>query len=192
MKKSQLIALLKDSCGLDYGDRTVAMHFNNCFQTIVGQLFSRDPNQISFYAKQVKLDVVNRVADISKLPIIQDASNAKGIVRIYPTGSECSCLPDDTEFFPAPAYSARSGAMANHLGWAVFYTVTSSRIQFNKSLNKDVAELYADCVLEFSYYSDDEMIPLPAGVGQMIIDATVQAVKGSPAHQNLYKQPKQT
>lgn len=188
MTKQELLQFFKDQSGLEFGDRSVAQHFTNCFNSLTGQLFSRDPGQYSFYCKRMKLDVVNRVAKIT-FPLMQNVSNSKGIVRIYPTGAECSCLPDDTEFWPAPNFTHNSSADANNLSWAVFYTVTSREIKFNRALNKDVTELYADCVVEFSAYGNDEYIPLPAGIAQMIVDATISSIKGDPSHKNIYKPP---
>ena len=185
MTKEQIIQLLKDTAGLDFGDRTVALHFTSCFSSVVGQLF-RDTNQWSFYTKQITLTVKNRVAKLT-VPIMQFAANSKGVVRIYPTGAEDSCLPDDTEFIPMPSYALHSGADANNISSFVFYVVTAIDVRFNKSLPKAVTELYADCVLEFSAYENTDQVPLPSGVAQMIVDATIVSLKGDIAFKDLYK-----
>lgn len=181
MTKEQLIQLVKDLAGVEFGDRTVAIHLGNVFGSVVGQLFSQDNNQYRYYTKRIILPVENRIANLT-IPLIQTKSNANGVLKVSPSN------PDDpTEFYPMPPYALNSGADANKLSWAIFYTVTASEVRFNKSLPKGVTSVLADVIPEFQGYNNNDFINLPAGVQQMIIDGAVAAIKGAPAYQNIYK-----
>ncbi len=186
MKKDVLVQQVKDICGLEFSDRSVALHLSNVFSQVVGQLFNADNNQYNYYTKRVTLPVTNRVAEIT-IPIIQTRSNAKGIVRILPVSSDAACDPDDTEFYPSPSYSLNSSSDANHINGFVFYVVTGTTVRFNRSLPKDVTQVLADVVVSFDAYEDEEEISLPAGVAQTIIDGAVAAIKGDPSSSNIYK-----
>lgn len=186
MIKKELVQLVMDSAGLEFGDRSVQRQIGLAFTTIVGQLFGRDGNQYGFYTKRVPLVVDHRVATLS-VPLIQNAFNSKGVVRVMPTGADSTCLPDRTVFYPAPSYALQSGADANKLSGIVFYTVTANVIRFNESLPDAVTALVADVVPEFSAWDDEDFIPMPAGVAQMIIDSAVAAIKGQPGHINIFK-----
>ena len=186
MKKKELVQLVMTATDMLFGNRTVAMHLGNAFNSVVGQLFARDLNQYQFYTKRITIDVLNRVTTLT-IPLIQTGGNAKGVIRIMPTGSDSACLPDDTEFYPMPAFALRSSTDANSMRMFVFYTVTASTVRFNKSLPKEVTELVADVVPEFHAYLDNDFIQLPQGVAQMIVDAAVSSLKGDPSHANIYK-----
>lgn len=189
MKKKELVQRVMDGAGLKFGDRTVAIDIASVFNTVVGQLFLQDPNQFSVYAKRVTLTVVNRVASLD-FPIIQTKTNANGVLRIMPTGAEGDCCPDKTVFYPAPSYALNSSVEANRLANWVFYTVTAPTVRFNDSLPKEVTALLADVVLEFQGYGDDDYLPLPQGVAQMIIDQSIIAAQNNPAYKNIYKPTK--
>jgi len=186
MKKKELTQLIKDQAGLEFGDRTIALHLTNCFNNIAGQLFLRDINQFNFYTKRITIPVTNRVATLT-VPIIQTVGNANGVLRIMPTGADNSCLSDDVEFYAIPSFALKSSVDANNLNWFVGYTVTANTIRFTKNLPKAVTSLLADCVLEFSAYEDDDFIQLPQGSAQMIVDATVASLRGEQPGKNIYK-----
>lgn len=181
MTKEQIVQLVKDACGLEFSDRTVAMHIGNVFNSIVGQLFASDANQYMFYSKRIIITVDHRTA-VVELPLIQNRTNGNGVPRIMPVD------PDDTTvFYPSPSYSMNSGVDANKLSSFVFYTVTNSVIRFNKSLPETVTSVLADVIPAFEGYEDQDIISLPQGVAQMIVDGAISAVKGTPSHSNIYK-----
>jgi hypothetical protein len=180
MKKKELIQLIMDAAGVRSVDRTTALHLNNSFNTTVGQLFVRDQGQWAFYRKRITLAVTERVASLEGIPIIQTRTNANGVLSVYPTASD-----DKTVFYPAPYYLMRSSADVTKLSGVVYYSVTPDEVTFSTSLPKEVTELYADIVPELQYYEDDDEIPLPTGIAQVIIDQAVQALKGNIAHQPI-------
>ena len=186
MKKEELVQLVLDGAGRQFGERTAAIHIGNIFNTIAGQLFAQDPNQWQFYTMRVLLTVTNRKATLT-IPLIQTPNNAKGVIRVMPSGAESDCMPDDTEFYPMPQYALNSSVDANKMSWAVFYTVNNNTVRFNKSLPEGVTSLYADVVPEFSGYDDDDFISLPFGVAQLIIDGAVASLKGEEGYSNIYK-----
>ena len=186
MTKKEIIQQVLDGAGLDFGDRTAARHLTNTFSTYVGQLFARDPNQYRFFTKQIHIDIKNRVARIP-IPLIQNVSNGKGVPVISPDGVDCECETDGTEFIPMPSYALNSGADANMMSWVVFYTVTHDTIRFNRSMPKDMTSAIATVCPQFHAWGDNDEIPLPDGIGQMIIDSAIAAIKHDPAYQNLYK-----
>lgn len=186
MKKKELIQLVIDGAGKRFGKRSAAIHTSNIFNTIAGQLFGRDGNQYNFYTRRVTITVANRVSTLT-IPLIQTVLNQKGVIRILPTGADSDCLPEKTVFYPSPSYAIESSVDANKLSWAVFYTVTANTIRFNDSLPKEVTRLLADVVPEFQGYAEDDLIALPAGVAQMIIDAAVASLQGKEADVNIYK-----
>jgi len=186
MTKEEIIQRVLDGAGAEFGARTAAMHINDVFNSVAGQLFARDPNQFQFYTKRITLIVSNRVATIT-IPLIQTSVNSRGVIRIMPTGADSDCLPDHTEFWPMPSYALRSSVDANKLSWAVFYTVTANTVRFNDSLPAKVTRLLADVAPEFQGWGNTDFIPMPAGVGQMIIDGSIAAMKGDPAYVNIFK-----
>jgi hypothetical protein len=186
MKKKELVQRVMDDAGLQFGDRTTAMVISSVFNSIVGQLFNKDPNQFMFYTKRITLTVNNRVSTLT-VPIIQTRVNGSGIPQIMPTGADNDCCPDGTVFYPMPSYALRSKSDVNNLSNIVFYTVTGSKVRFNNSLPKDVTSLLADVVMEFHGYDDDDFFNLPSGVAQLIIDQSVAAIKAKQAHVNIYK-----
>ena len=179
MTKATIIQLIKDRCGLQFSDRTVAIHLGHVFTSVLGQLFAQNPNQWEFYSKRIKLSVSNRFAALT-VPVIQTITNGNGVPRCYSADG-------DTVFYPSPYYSLTSSADAANLHGFVFYTVTANGIRFSDTLPEDTTEVLADAVLEISAYGDNDFINLPSGVAQTIIDLTVQAVNGGNAHGNIYK-----
>lgn len=178
-----------DGAGWEFGHRTAAMCISEVFETLVGQLFARNPNQYEFYTKRVTLTVDNRKA-ILTIPLIQTPNNANGVLRCMPTGADCDCYPDETVFYPAALSAIKSTVDANNLSDFVFYAVTNNMVYFNKSLPKTITALLADVVPRFHGYDDDDFITFPAGIGQAIIDGSIAAMNANPAYINLYKKKK--
>lgn len=186
MTKRELVQKILDGLGAEFGHRTAERHISSVFNTVIGQLFTTNQNQYRYYTKRITLTVKNRVATVP-IALIQNASNGHGIPAIMPTGAEDDCCPDDTEFYPAPSFSLHSGADANLMGWVVFYTVTQDKVRFNKSLPKEVTSLIAEVIPQFTAYEDSDIINLPSGVEQMIVDQSIAAMKADPAYINIYK-----
>ena len=186
MRKNEIVQAVMDAAGMDFGHRTAAIHISTVFNSVVGQLFARDNNQFQFFCKRVKISGSNRTF-IIPMSLIQTYANSKGVVRGMTTGAECPCLPDDSEFYPMPPYALKSSVDANNMADFIFYTVTVSVIRFNNSLPKEVTELLFDVVPEFQEYLDEDIISLPMGVAQAIIDGAVSSLRSDPAHTNIYK-----
>jgi len=186
MNRAQLISLVKDAVGVQFGDRTIALKIGTVFETLAGQLFNVNPGQWEFYSRDVRLTVDNRVATLD-IPLIQTKLNGNGCPRIRPTGASCLCLPDDTVFYPAPPYGLSLDVDAVKVNGFVFYRVTNSRIEFSKSLPLGVTEVIATVIPQLSYYGDDDLISLPTGIAQMIVDQSIAALKGDPAAMNVFK-----
>ena len=186
MNKAQLIALVKDATGQEFGDRTIALKMGMVFTDYASQLFGTNLNQWEYYSRQVTLNVANRVAALT-IPLIQSRLNGNGCPRIVPTGASCECIPDTTVFYPAPTYGLNIEVDATTIEGMVYYTVTNSEIRFSRSLPAGVTEVTATVIPTLEYYGDDETITLPSGIAQMIVDATIAVLKGQPAPGNIYK-----
>lgn len=181
-----------EGAGVQFGHRTAALHLNNAFSTIVGQLFSKNPNNWYFFSRKVKLAVNNRVAKLD-VPLIQNATNSNGVISVSPTGASCKCFPDDTVFYPIPPYALNSSSDISTQSWFIGYAVTQEEVRFTRSLPSEVTELEADVVPQLQYYSDHDEIALPSSVAQMIIDSAVASMKGGKSGNDIYKKyPKST
>ena len=186
MTKKELVQKILDGVGADFGHRTAEQHISSVFNTVIGQLFSTNNNQFRYYTKRITLAVKNRVGTIP-IPLIQNSRNGKGVPAIMPTGADDDCCPDGTVFYPMPPFALNSGVDANMMSEFVFYTVTQNEVRFTRSLPKEVKAVLADVVPQFTAYEDDDMINLPSGVEQMIVDQSIAAMKADPAYVPLYK-----
>jgi len=186
MTKRELIQLIKDGAGVDFGDRTVAKKIGMVFESVASQLFATNNNQWAYYSKTVTLPVVNRVAKLT-IPLIQTKNNSNGVPMIQLTGAACSCEPDETVFYSTTSYGMNTSVDAAKVSTFVFYVVTANEIRFARTLPADVTEVSATVIPEFSAYSDDEFINLPSGAAQQIIDLCIAAVQGNAVNTNIYK-----
>lgn len=181
MKKAEIVQLVLDGAGMQFGKRTAERHIAHVFNTFVGQLFRTNLNNFEFYSKNVPLTADCRECTLD-FPVIQTANNGSGILRAY-----FACDPSNS-FHPAPAYAINSQVDANAMADMVFYSVTGNKIRFGKSFPEGQVEFIAVVVPEFQGYADDDYINLPTGIAQMIIEGSVASLKGEQAGKNLYKQ----
>jgi hypothetical protein len=184
MIKNQLVQLLADSAGEKFAMRKVALHYEQAYNTIVGQLFSGNGNQYSFFTKEYTVPVLwNSGNPYSMLPatVIQCEDNSKGVRRISTTSG-------DTAFYPAPSYFLDSSSDCTMAYGFIAYVVKYDRIKFDKRLPKIVTSVLMELVVPFSAWGDDEDIPIPSGVADNIMALAIQTLGGKiEAHTNAFK-----
>ena len=186
MTKAQLIRLVMEGAGKEFGDRTVALKVGMVFESLAGQLFGSNLNQFEFYSRDIILPVTNRVATLTTA-LIQTKLNGNGCPRIRPTGASCECMPDSTIFYPVPSFGLSLNVDAVKVPGMIFYRVTNGEIQFSHSLPEGVTEVIATVIPQLSEYADDDLITLPSGIAQLIIDQSIAAVRGDAAAANVFK-----
>ena len=188
MIKSKLIYAVKDAVGKQYGDRTIAETASNVIIQIFGQLFARDLSQWDLYVKEYVADIVRTDTEVYALhpvPVIQLPDSANGVRFIY------SEKESNRRFEPMPQQSfiTYSKLGMSELTQTVGYMVYTDRTKF-WNLPLSVEKVREHIVTPFAEWSDEEDFPLPSGMAQTIIDATVDSMRGNPTATNIYK-PKQ-
>lgn len=181
MLKSQIVQLVADAVGEKFALRTVALHIENAYNTIVGQVFVQNANQLDFYAKPYEAEVHHGKQTYAKVPvaIIQNADNAKGVRAVYTEEM-------DTRFTAAPTFVIDSSCDSTMIGY-VFYAVKHDRVLF-KNLPKEVKKVVMDLVIPFHLWDDADDIPIPGGVADNIIALSIQTWNAdTAAHTNAYK-----
>lgn len=179
MRKDALLQLVIDGAGLKFGFRTAEMHLTNTFNTVVAQIFQKDPNNWTYFTKVVPLTVVDRKAEID-IPIIQTSTNSRGIPRITLTDQKTEC-------YPVPAHALYSASDVFGIQNMIGYVTMQDRVEFTKGMPMGTVTVYAWAVVEFSQYADDDQIILPSGVSQLIVDQTIAAMKTETAYKNIHK-----
>ena len=184
MIKEKLVQLLADSVQEKFAMRTVALHYEQAYNTIVGQIFVQDANQYDFYIKPYRVNVVRQDGEIYALlpaPIIQNVDNAKGVRNVR-------TLQNDTRFYAAPLYLLDSSSDCTKMHEIYFYGVTHDRIKLDKKLPTAVKKLNVYLVVPFSEWGDKEDISIPGGVADNIMALAMQTLQGkTDNHTNAYK-----
>jgi len=179
MIKEKLVQLVADAVGEKFALRTVALHIENAYNTIVGQVFVQNPNQLDFYAKPYEADVVDNYA-LFPVPVIQNADNAKGCRSIHD-------LKNTMRFYAIPVYALDSSSDVTRLPDFVFYAVRSDRAEF-LNLPKMVKKVLMSLVVPFSEWGDKEDLPIPSGVADNIVALAIQTLNAeTQVHSNAYK-----
>lgn len=184
MRKDQWIELVQKRAGVDFQLRTIALHIENAINTVLGQLFARDPQQWDMFSKSYTADVVPGTRPYALLPesIIQTPDLAKGVRRIYANGS------DDLVFVPIPA----SGHQLFHevgldqIDDSVGYEVKADRVRFF-NMRYPITSVTMDLVIPFSKWSDSDDFPIPSSTANIITDMAVATVMGKEYEPNIYK-----
>jgi len=183
MVKEKIVQLVADAVGENFALRTVALHIENAYNSIVGQIFASNPNQLDFYAKPYEVAITrNKGRVFANIPvaIIQSPDNARGVRSISDKDGTC-------RFYAVPLYALRSSCDAAKLSGFVFYGVKTSIVEF-LNLPKQVDSVMMDLVIPFSLWDDSEDIPIPSGVADNIIALAMQTLnKETTLHTNAFK-----
>ena len=183
MIKEKIVQLVADAVGEQFSLRTVALHIENAYLTIVGQVFVQNPNQLDFYAKPFEATVTrNKSKTFAIIPvqIIQSPDNAKGVRSV-------TDLEGTTRFYAVPIYALRSNCDAAKLYGYTWYGVRANSVEF-LNLPKEVDKVIMECVVPFSAWEDAEDLPIPSAVADNIIALAIQTLKGeTTVHSNAYK-----
>ena len=184
MRKEQWVESVQANAGLRYRDRTIALHIEQAINTVLGQVFNKDPNQWDMFAKPYEADIVTGIRPYALLPkrIIQTPDLAKGVRRVYAIGS------DVLVFVPMPGFGHQlfRTVELDKVDDAIGYEVKADRIRFY-NLREPIARVMMDLVIPFSEWSDTDDFPIAMGTANMITDMAVKTLMGMPGDKNIYK-----
>jgi len=185
MLKGKMTDLIKDATGRKFGDRTVSLHTETAFDTVVGQLFARDPNQWDIYCQPFTVDVANvkpRPYAILPKRIIQTPDVANGVRRIFSTND------DGLDYIPMPynGFQFYGELKLDDVDDSVGYAVRADRVEFF-NMPAITKQVRMELVLPWSEWDDAQDIPLPSGVANMIIQQAVATLSNQPVETNIYK-----
>lgn len=187
MRKDQWIETVKRIVGAGFGDRTIALHIEMAQNTVLGQIFLRDPAQLDFFTKQYNATVVSGDRPYALLParIIQTSDLANGVRRIYPVGSNAIM------FIPMPSmgHSVFSEVGLDNLDDSCGYEVKTDRVMF-WNLRYPVENIIMELVVPFTDWDDEDDFPIPAGTADQITQLAASMFAGKPAETNIYKKQK--
>ena len=188
MRKDQLVHLCLDILGLRFQDRTVALHLESAWNTVVGQTFRKDSKQLDFYAKSFDADVThgNRPFTLLPVPIVQGIDFGKGVRRIN--------LPEsnDFDFVPMPAIGLQAfdevglGDVTKSIG----YFVRHDKVEY-WNMPKFIKKVRMELVIPFSAWKDSDDIPIPDGTAEQIIQMAVQSFRGGQPQTDIHKKSEQ-
>ena len=184
MIKGKVIDQVKDMTGNKFRDRTVAVHIEDAFNTVVGQLFKNDPSQWDLYCQSFTVDVNNvKPRPYAMLParIIQTPDIANGVRRIFSTDD------DNLDYIPMPynGFQFYGILQLDDVDDSVGYAVRSDRVEFF-NLPSIINQVRMELVLPWSEWDDTQDIPLPSGVANLIIAQAVQTLTGIQPDTNIY------
>lgn len=184
MRKDQFIESVQKIVGMRYGDRTVTLHIEQAINTVLGQVFNRDPNQWDMFAKSYEATIVTGTRPYALLPeaIIQTPDLAKGVRRVYASGS------DKLMFMPMPGFGHQLFQEVNldKVDDAIGYEVKADRIKFY-NLRAPITTVTMDLVIPFSKWEDSDDFPIPMGTANMIVDMAAATLSGKEGDKNIYK-----
>ena len=188
MIKGKVIDQVKDMTGNKFHDRTVAVHIEDAFNTVVGQLFKGDPNQWDLYCQSFTVDVDNvKPRPYALLPkrIIQTPDVANGVRRIFSTDD------DNLDYVPMPynGFQFYGILQLDDVDDSVGYAVRTDRVEFF-NLPSIIKQVRMELVLPWSEWDDSQDIPLPSGVANLIIQQAVATLSNQPVETNIYKPKK--
>lgn len=184
MIKEQWIESVQANAGLRYRDRTIAIHIEQAINTVLGQVFNKDPTQWDLFAKPYEADIVTGIRPYALLPerIIQTPDLAKGVRRVYAIGS------DDLVFVPMPGFGHQlfREVGLDQVDDAIGYEVKFDRIKFF-NLRQPITKVIMDLVIPFGKWTDTDDFPIPMGTANMVTDLAVKTLQGMPGDKNIYK-----
>jgi hypothetical protein len=186
MNKAQIVELVKQRVGWKWGDRTIALHIENAWNQVVGQLFLNDSHQLDLYCKTYEVDVVTATRKYSLLPVktIQYKDAGGGVRRIH---TQCD---EQLVFVPMRGIdfqifsSLDAGIVATDI---VGYMTKHDRVEYF-DISDDITTVRMEIVPAFSEYEDTDDLPFPDGVAANIYGLVLQMVQGNaPTDTNIFK-----
>lgn len=184
MRKDQWIELVQSNAGLRYRDRTIALHIEQAINTVLGQIFNKDPQQWDLFAKPYEADIVSGVRPYALLPeqIIQVPDVANGVRRIYPAGG------GDLVFMPMPAHGHQlfREVGLDQVDDTIGYDVRADRVWFF-NLRAPIVNITMDLVIPFGRWAFTDDFPIPMGTANTITDIAVKTLQSMPGDRNIYK-----
>ena len=188
MIKGKMTDLIKDATGNKFKDRTINLHIENAWNTVVGQLFKSDPSSFDLYVKSYTIPVTpSKPRPYITLPVrtIETNDTANGVRRIFYADD------DDLSFVPIPASGAQFYSLLNldTIDDSIGYLVKSQIVEF-WNMPSIVKEVRVEIVPAWDEYADTDDIPLPSGVANLIIQQAVATLSNQPVETNIYKPKK--
>ena len=187
MTKREWIELVQKATGIKYQDRTIAMNIEQAQNTVLGQVFLKDPSQWDLFARPYEATVVHGTWPYALLPqrIIQIGTKANGVRRIYPAGS------GDLVFMPMPAggHQLYREVGLDQTDTTIGFDVRHDRVWFY-NMRSPIVNILMDLVVPFSRWDDDWDYPVPIGTAEVITDMAVARTLGVSMEKNIYKKAK--
>lgn len=188
MKKAEWIEVVQANAGLRFRDRTIAKHIEIAINTVLGQIFLKDPNQWDMFAKAYEVEVVHANKPYALLPeqIIQTPDLAKGVRRIYAGSQEKGS--DALMFVPMPGFGHQlfSEVGLDQVDDTCGYEVRADRVRFF-NLRYPIKTITMELVIPFSKWGDEDFFPIAIGTASMITDMAVKTLMGMPGDAEIYK-----
>jgi hypothetical protein len=187
MTKGQFTELIKQRLGWKWGDRTIALHIENAWNQVVGQLFLNDSHQLDLYTKTYTVDVLSGTPrKYSLLPVksIQYKDAANGVRRIH------TLCDEQVHFVPMRGidfqiFSSLDAGIVNTD--VVGYLSKTDRVEYFDIID-DISQVRMDIVPAFSAWGETDDIMIPQGVAESIYGLVLQAVQGNaPTDFNIFK-----
>ena len=202
--KQQYIDTIKDKTKNQFRDRTIALELEIAFNTIVGQLFLKDPYQYDFYVRwfddvdvvqadpclDEKGNGVRRSYSVLPCATIQTPDLANGVRYILANKSNNISDPsEELRFYPIPAYGVQTYTdlgLDNIDPNTVGYVVYTNRVEY-WNLPTLIEKVRMGVVPSFMAWDNDTEIPLPSGVSAQIITMVLESVQKYPYETSDYK-----
>lgn len=187
MNKNQFIELIKGRLGWKFGDRTIALHIDNAWNQVVGQLFLNDSHQLDFYCKTYTVTVeYSEPRPYALLPVntIQYKDAGGGVRQIN------TICDEGVYFVPMRGidFQLFSGLDAGIVNTDVVgYLPKTDRVEFF-DMPDTITQVRMEVVPAFSALSDSDDIPIPSGIAENIYGLVLQAIQGNaPTDENIFK-----
>lgn len=192
MRKAVWVEQVQANAGLRFRDRTIAIHIETAINTVLGQVFNKEPFQWDQFSKPFEADVVGGHKPYALIPeqIIQTPDLAKGVRRIYAGDQENGS--DRLVFVPIPSFGRQlfQEVKLDQVDDTCGYDVRFDRVLFY-NLRFPIKRVTMDLVIPFSRWSDDDDFPIPSATANLITDMAVKTLMGMPGDAEIYKKAKQ-
>jgi len=184
--------MVQANAGLRFRDRTIALHIENAINTVLGQIFNKEPFQWDQFSKRYEANIVGGNRPYALLPerTIQTPDLAKGVRHIYPGSQDKGS--DKLIFVPIPSFGHQLFAevQLDQVDDTCGYDVKHDRVWFY-NLRYPIKTVTMDLVIPFSRWTDDDDFPIPSATANLITDMAVKTLLAMPGDTEIYKQAKQ-
>ncbi len=185
MLKNQIIQLVKDGSQNRFKDRTCALHIGLVWEQMLGQLYSAHSDELDFYATPLKSQVVRtdkNVYAVFPKRAIHFSDLKKGCRSINTTGDV------SVQFVPVSLLGRKIYPTINIGDKSIGFEVKKDRVIFD-NLPDEIKEVILSLVIPFDQFANDEDVPMPSGVNDLVINFAIDSLNGKDIPINIHKTP---